>query len=495
MSTGAQRAHFFGLTISPIRLVAFTIYCFLLAALLPIAANRIADPGFLPGLYLAFMLGAIVPGVLTFRTGFDLIEPINWFSLMYWLVFPGALYFLMEGFSASEHIQPMTEPRLERAVTVTMAMFVIGYLSFVLGYVAIVRDEQPAPLRLPTLGEFSPLIARAGIAACVAAGAINFLYLLVSYPRGILGYMLDFGIRAHRYDVIGGGATTIGYQFLYAGVNLWFMVLIRENRLRARFMEAWLFIATAALSIGISISEGRMSQTVTYVLGLGFLVYVTSAGQARNLRYVALVATGMVLGIGLYLLRRASTAAYTGTENFVGAGLGPYAQRFVGDLGYWIIGKGNVPNVPIVVNLVDQGGIGGEFLHGESFFTWVTGFSSLLGDTPNIGQRLGLAWQGMSGGLPPTIIGEMYVNFGFMGVPLGLCAAGIASAWFYRTVRSRGEYLWYVVYLAVLLKFLFLWPKGEFANLVVATWAFLPTVMIYGAVRALSGGSAREVSR
>jgi oligosaccharide repeat unit polymerase len=475
-------AAFFTISIAPLRLAAFVAYAVVELAALPLAARRLAQPEYLPALCLAFAIGLIVPAVLTFKRRVDLVEPVNWFSLMYWFVFPGAVYFLISGFGASEHILPMTAPRLARAATHAMWLFLIGYVCFLGGYLAITRDAAQRRLRLPSMREFSPILARVAIAACIAIGLVNFAYLLVSYPGGILGYLLDFGLRAHRFEMIGGDVTTFGYQFMYAAMYLWLLVLLRENRLGTRYAEAWAFFAALVMSIVMSISQGRMGQSVTYMLGLGLLVYVTSGGHAQNLRYVALIAIGMAFGIVLYLLRRASAASFTGAENFAVSGFGSFAARFFDDIAYWIIGKGNVPNVPIVMNLVETNGLDGRFLYGSSYLTWVLSLTPAAEGARNIGQTLGYLWFGAEGGLPPTIIGELFVNFGPLGVPAGMLLVGAGCAAFYQFIRARGEYIWYVVYIAVLLKFLFIWPKGETANIVSAIWAFAPTVVVYAVV-------------
>jgi oligosaccharide repeat unit polymerase len=480
------RAAFFTSEIAPDRLAGYAVYCILLLALLPVAATHLDQPGYLEPLVLAFAIGLVVPAVIVFKRRVDLIDPINWFSLMYLFVFPGAVYFLIAGFGKSEHLLSFTQPRVERAATAALWLFLVGYLAFVAGYATFAGETRSREIRLPSMREFSPWIARLAIAACVAIGALNFLYLLVSYPGGMLGYLLDFGLRSHRFEMIGEGVTTVGYQFIYAGVYLWLMVLLRENKLNAGRLETWLFVAALVLSIVMSISQGRMGQTVTYVLAIGFLVYVTSAGHAKNFRYVALIAAGMAAGIVLYLLRRASAANFTGAQDVAAAGLQLFASSFFGDIAYWIIGKGNVPNVPIVMNLLETGGINGHLLYGASLYNWVFGLTSLIEGPANIGATLGMLWFGGEGGLPPTIVGEFLVNFGALGVPVGMCAAGAGCALLYRWVRERGDFIWYVVYLAILLKFIFLWPKGEAANLAGAIWAFVPTVVVYNMVRMLT---------
>jgi oligosaccharide repeat unit polymerase len=477
----------FAVPINPGRAVAYAAYCMGLLLTFPIAAMQLASADFLLALVLAYALGALVPVSIVFGTRLDLVEPLLWFSAMYYLVFPSTVYFLVTGFSTSEYLLfPGREP-LRQFVEQAVALFLMGYASFLAGYLVLMRNRGPRIVSYPSFRRFSGSIARVVICLCVLIGAANFLYVAGQYPGGILKYLFDFGQRMQRYEQIEGRVTTIGYQFLYAGMLVWFLVLRRERAMRKQTLELVPFTFLAVFSVVVSISQGRMSQTVAYVLILGFLTYVSSTGSTRNLKFALFGAAGMFLGLSLYVLRRFSVAAYGSPEALTASGLGQYVGAFWPALGYWLVDKGNVPNIAILVNLLEQDGIAGELLHGYSLVAWVTGMSGLIGGEPNIARTIGAMWFSRDGGLPPTIVGEMFVNFGYLGVPVGMFASGVMVSWFYQLVRSKGDFIWYIVYLSVLFKFIFLWPKGEMSNLVGAVWQFLPALFLFASIRALSG--------
>lgn len=99
-------------------------------------------------------------------------------------------------------------------------LFVVGYACYLFGYVFLIRKHGARRIALPTQDDMTGWVARLAIAACVAIGVFNCLYLLVRYPGGPAGYLPDFGQGANRFDDIARPVTTCGYQFLYAGVFL-----------------------------------------------------------------------------------------------------------------------------------------------------------------------------------------------------------------------------------------------------------------------------------
>lgn len=477
---------YFTVAISPFRLLMYVAYCLFLIVIFPYFASRLAHPDYTTALVLAFVLGALVPMCMIFGRRMDFVEPVYWFSAKYYLAFPAAVYFLSTGFAFSEHL---LQPGLSRLVVLSekaLLLFVVGYASYLVGYLCFIRNNGPRHIRLPTRYEMAGWVSRLAIASCIAIGLLNFLYLASSYPGGILRFLLDFGQRSNRFDDIAGPVTTFGYQFLYAGVFLWFVILLRDRKLRLSSAESLAFFSVVLMSVLISVSQGRLSQSISYFLILASLGYIFSTNGSQNIRFAAFAGCGLLGAIVLYFFRKVSAGAFGATDAMTIESLAEYASAFMPALGYWLVDKGNVPNLAIVINLLEQDGLAGSHWYGLSFPVALTKLSSLTGDFPNIGQSVSTAWFNEDGGLPPTIIGEMFLNFGIIGVPIGLFLVGVFSAWFYNAVRSSGYFLLYIIYVAILFKFFFLWPKGESSNLVGAFWQFMPTVAVFLVIRAIT---------
>lgn len=485
-SIAQRRQSLFNISVSTPRLLAWLAYCFVLAASFPWMYQRLAHPDFLFSLILAYLLGALIPFCGVFGRRIDLVEPIYWFAAKYYLVFPGALYFLATGFAFSEHLIYPGREQLVSLAEMALVLFIVGYISFLLGYLVLMRERGPRLIRLPSSRNMSSWVARLVILFCIAIGVLNFAYLLFSYPGGPIAYLMDFGQRGNRFEDIAGPVTTFGYQFLYAGVFLWLALMIRNRTLGARYPESFVFFLVVILSVIVSLSQGRLSQSISYILILAALGYIFSKSSKNNLRFSAIAVGGLFGGIVLYFLRRVSAGTFGDVDTVSLSGFGEQARAFLPALGYWLVDKGNVPNLAVVINLLEQNGLNGHHWFGMSFAVAFTKMSSLLGDLPNIGESAATAWFNGGGGLPPTIIGEMYLNFGVIGVPTGLFAVGLFSSWFYNAVRRNGSFIIYIVHVALLFKFFFLWPKGESSNIVGAFWQFMPALLVYLVIRAIS---------
>lgn len=70
----------FCVAISPLRLLAYVIYCLCLAITFPYFANRLAHPEYTTSLVLAYVLGALVPMCIIFGRRMDFVEPVYWFA-------------------------------------------------------------------------------------------------------------------------------------------------------------------------------------------------------------------------------------------------------------------------------------------------------------------------------------------------------------------------------------------------------------------------------
>jgi oligosaccharide repeat unit polymerase len=92
------------------------------------------------------------------------------------------------------------------------------------------------------------------------------------------------------------------------------------------------------------------------------------------------------------------------------------------------------------------------------------------------------------GGLPPTCIGEMYVNFGAFGVIVGMFLIGIIFASFYNIMmKYRNRSYWItLIYASILTRFIFIYPKGELSNFSSSVWLFLPTIITITIIRLMS---------
>jgi oligosaccharide repeat unit polymerase len=142
------------------------------------------------------------------------------------------------------------------------------------------------------------------------------------------------------------------------------------------------------------------------------------------------------------------------------------------------VNLGNVPNIPIVMQIGRDWSRDIGYMNGKSLISWIYSIfpSSFKPDAYQLGTMIKLTWykEGWKvSQLPPTGIGEMYANFGFLGPIVGMMFFGMLCGFLYNyLIKSRSFWI-LVIYSNILLSFILIYPKGEFINL-----SLLPAVPI-----------------
>ena len=121
------------------------------------------------------------------------------------------------------------------------------------------------------------------------------------------------------------------------------------------------------------------------------------------------------------------------------------------------------------------------FLYGQSLLKPFITFLPTSLRPEILGYSLGLTiketwYLGIrGGGLPPTGIGEMYMNFGVLGPFIGMFIFGAFCAWIYNFMRKTKSYWILVMYSQILIGFIMIYAKGEFSNL--KLWYVIPIAL------------------
>jgi len=472
------------LEISKIRLFLYLAISLVTTMAFVVTLQTHQFPGYTGALTLAYILALLVPFCLVFGAELDPIEPILWFSLLYFLIVPGAVYFAWTDFETSEHLLSMTHSQKARALEKALLAQLAGYVAFVVGYYFVRGSVHRRPMRFRMGHRIPDSFLRLTASIALAIGLGNFLYIALSYPGGWLDYLTTFGLRHHRLALIGANVTQIGYQFLTVGLFLWMLVIFRNRKTLTRSFEIAVFLLILLACLVAILSNGRMLQFLTSVLVLWALalVYRGRGVRFRQMMFVVLLILGAVLA---YTLRVFSVESARAEAPLVAVA---FFQEFGGLLGYWLIDKGNVPDLAVVMNILTFRDLIDFYpMLGKSFVSWVSAFSPMTEEYQNVGRILGDAWYGIPGGVPPTIVGEVILNFGVTGIVPVMMILGVVFAAVYRYVRIRSEFLIYVVYLSLLFKFVFVLPKGEISNIVGAIWHFAPTIILFGVLNLVVG--------
>ena len=457
------------------RFLLYLIYCLALIVTLAFAFGHVASPARL-SLALAFAIGILVPVVLILFPNVNLAEPLYWFSAMYYWFFIAALYFIFTDFETSQHIVIDDRSERWRVMEYVLGLILSGYVMLLAGYLLVRRHGLPRDVQLQLPDTLPDALLYVVIGSFLVIGVVNFLYFTGSYPGGTVAYFQDIGIRTHRYEFLeDAAATTLGYQLVYASVFLWAFVIIRSKKHHSMNWEILGFVAAVLISLVVLASESRMFQLVSYVMVLTGLFYVNSTSRRKNTVFVGTVASFVAIALLLYVLRVISALAYANPEALIGLSSAEIAAAAGRGMTFLLIDKGNVPNIPILMNIVENWEHSFGLEYGRTFLNWTAALLPGL-EPENMGMIIRDNWYMSVGGLPPTVLGELYANFGAPGVYAGMFLIGALMAGTYNVVRSRRDFWVYLVFLAVSFRFFLVWPKGESMNIAGAVWLFLPAV-------------------
>lgn len=472
-----------GLAINTTRLAIYVLWCVLLLPVYVLTVPYLPNPGQADTLALAFLLGAVVPVCIVFRKQMDLLEPLYWFSVMYFVFFPGAVYFLLTDFQHSQHNLIADSTLRDRILIKALWLALIGYVMFLVGYLTATLQARRA--RIQFGGERTPdWLILATAAALLSIGMLNFVYLIVNYPGGLVAYYSQMGIRLHRLDAYGDGVTTLGLQFVYAAVWMGFFVVLRradKGQYPSRLAVLGLAMLAAA-SAAILASQGRLFQTVSYCLAMGGMLYAFSDHSRRNVVMLLSGAGLLLAGIALYFGRLVSVLLYNRPDIFQQLELGQAIEVFVLTLNRSLLDSGNVTDLTSFMNVLAYWEQDFSFLYGSSF---ASAFGRVIPgiDAKSVAETTQAAWSTGAGALPPTFTGELYANFGSMGVIGGMLVAGFFAGRIYRFCVKNGGFLMTLLLCAFTFRFFFILPKGETVNLTGMIWTLLPVTAAMTAVR------------
>lgn len=105
------------------------------------------------------------------------------------------------------------------------------------------------------------------------------------------------------------------------------------------------------------------------------------------------------------------------------------------------------------------------------------------------------AGQGFEGGgLPPTLVGEWYINFGWLGVGLGMGATGIAVALAHRASRNSATYVGFVISV-LLIYYAFVAVRGGIGNVALTVGWLILALLVVNSIAVVRGPRGRDPLR
>jgi oligosaccharide repeat unit polymerase len=451
----------------------FIIYLGLISLtfLLVFSSSLFINTNFRLSLILISLLFVIISGFFILKKSIEIFDPMVIFSAYYYTVVLSGIFLISTNFKYSDVFKNTSiSPQMLSLLNFSLFYLLVGYLFTLLGYFCVYRKKTKIRIILERESQIPDFILNVVITTFLLIGLLNFAYMVFVFAGGkIFLYMKNVVIL--KYELADSGATTLGYLLAYTAMYLWFFKLLRRQKLSLIFL---MFLVITGL---MKASTGRITQTLVYLCSFIVIYYyfdIAKNEKVKNIRYVFSFLIFIMLGIGMYLLRIFSALS----ANKLEANIKDIFTIFSNNFGFFVIGKGNVPNIPIVMKIIERWADDVGFLYGQSllkpFFTVLP--SSIRPETA--GYSLGLTirqtwYSGIQGGeLPPTGVGEMYANFGILGPFVGMFLFGAFCAWLYNLMLKTGSYWVLAIYSQILLGFIMIYTKGELSNL--SLWYVLP---------------------
>lgn len=431
-------------------------------------------------LFLLYVLSILVPSIICFKRILDLFEPIYLFSLYYYLFCLSGIYLIYTDLTTGFTLY-LASPDIIGLFNQTLVLLIIGYLMLLLGYYAVITKTETLVISFADGDYLTKWLFFLFIIPYICIGLLNFCYVSIATSGNPIAYILSVGSRKYQEEEV--YITTLGYHFYYAALYLWFYLILNNNFVKT-VIHKLLFSLFLVLSFIVAYSTGRITLTLTYIMSFIVLYYYSKQNKAGlNPKIMLALGITVMLGIILYFGRVLSSLQSTG----VSFGLADLQLVSFSNLTNYLIGRGNIPNIPVVMKIIESWQEDVGLLYGRSLFYWVLG---LVGQREAV-EDLGISciltnlyyYDSITGHPPASIIGELYANFGYVGIPLGMFLFGAIMAFSYNFVVRQRSYLLALVYVGLLTRFYFVIPKGEFLNLEGAVFLFLPTVITFGIIK------------
>lgn len=418
-------------------------------------------------LYYTVALSVTIMAYLATRPSLFLFDPMVLFSFYYFSVVFSMAYSFLSEFRLNPFIKATSfSADLESVAAKTVLFFLVGYVSAVFGYESLSRKSNWKLSEYRHGARLTARLNRIIIGSCLTIGLGNFAINIIWFADGnLVLYMKNIAVR---YLEFARGGTTLGYLFAYTGMFIWCSNLAAENR-RPTFS----FFLLGGLTVLMKVSLGRIFETVLYIALFIGMLYIAKAryGQrSKNICYFGAAFGIISCAVVFYFLRVLSSMAYAGSMQ---DGFRQSLSLLFQSVGYYMIDKGNMPNIAIAMKVIDSWEHSIGFMHGRSLIEWVYNILPSIwqpsGYQPSVIIKAKWFSNVPGGALPPTGIAEMYANFGNFGPILGMFGFGALCAIIKNALIGLRQAWADLVLMQIAIGFVMMYPKNEFDNLSLIT--------------------------
>src|SRR5690606_20055851 len=355
-------------------------------------------------------------------------NPINLFCIFYITIPLTSIYYIFTDFNNSIFIDKyLLKGDYVSLFNLATFYYLLGLVCLIAGY-RMFKNSIIGSMKFHSgnNSEMSDILIRCTAYILSLIGLFNFLFNVVRFSGGnILNYLSNVALRHHEFSEVGG--TTAGYHFLYIGA---YLILYLHIKNKSSFFELLIIVIISTI---VKASVGRIYGTVVHLMSFIAMFYFSQIGKAPVLsiynRKFIIGALFLVLMGGVFYFYRVYSARSIGTDIV----FEDLISEFSGALGMFVFDKGNTPTVALFMKIIDSWSHDYGYLYGKSLFSGILPLELINNhgyNTSIITQEL---WYSHlpSGALPTTAVGELYMNFGPIGVPIFMFFFGVVLKLFF----------------------------------------------------------------
>lgn len=354
-------------------------------------------------------------------------------------------------------------------LTAPMVIVLIGLTALVLGYLVRVPRLELGRLPIATRTRWDGARLAVVLSVCAVVGVASMLLYLERLGVDVTSIA---DMSSKRFVSVEGaeegdyGYTALGYYRWGASlVQVAFYVLLAYclTRRKPLYSPAWVALAVIGLlSLAFPVFNGSRTGMVMLLVNAAIIVYYLNRGiSVRSFLTTCAIALAGILVVTA--LRRGADDFATLRTFFKTA---PVLRETVGSRHFLDLAKTG----HIIAGVPDKV----RYRYGETFVNWVVApvprtlwpGKPTLGSGPQLGPAI---FDSRRSGVPPGLVAELYMNFGILGVPVGMFLVGLLLRFVYVSFRpylSHPSLLLFYTFIVVSLSFSLL--SNDFSKIVVS---------------------------
>ncbi|GEM_PF-6551363 len=393
---------------------------------------------------------SLIPVAIVITSEAHLLNPLLVFSIYYYILIVSIL-------------TSVGRIKIEKLVEGSIVVL-LSYIFFVLGFLMFINKRL---LSKSVLGEMNYIDMPIAVSKVVMfvfflIGLSNYIFVLYKTVNlRFWEYYLNLGFYGRNLKEI-FGLSTLGYLFLHPAIYIAIYAYVKQKLNRYIFYMLFFVYAIIILSLA----------KITY-FALQIIIFITLLFALKNdlaitFKRIFLLLLFVILVLSLFLYRMVADIARV---KRLDVGEIFLSVLDIDSLYFLFFEKSNLPNINIIVFIMDHWGKEIDYLKGMSLVNIISGFMpadirTFLVHNFSVSWIIKNQWftHQSGGAIPPTIIGELFANFGYFGVFV-MFFLGIITANIFNWVFKNLSYPKLIFYTYFLWKFVFLMAKGEFSRI------------------------------